>query len=205
MTAQAGPVNEISMTFDLNTTIPAGIPTWFIARPHRFTTNNHWRYGAILADNRDRPSHLALVRAFPQARYVQLTVRGPYPHNFFALLRDGLEVTLGRFPGLNIGRSMPCPGHDGNQCNYRFDYERLQKAVERDTPVLEIECQETFEKVPGLLFGLHWRADELVIARLNEVKTRVVKESNRNARRAPARDPGASRTIPTAVYDSFQR
>ncbi len=43
---------------------------------------------------------------------------------------------------------------------------------------MEIECQETFEKVsvPGLLFGLHWRADELVIARLNEVEARVVKE-----------------------------
>jgi len=34
----------LSMTFKLNT-LPAGIPTWFIARAHRFSTNTHWRYG----------------------------------------------------------------------------------------------------------------------------------------------------------------
>ena len=38
---------EISMKFSLNT-LPAGIPTWFIARSHRFTTGTHWRTGAGL-------------------------------------------------------------------------------------------------------------------------------------------------------------
>ena len=42
-------------------------------------------------------------------------MRGPNPHNFFTLLRDGLELTLRRFPGLNIDRRVPCPGHDGGE------------------------------------------------------------------------------------------
>lgn len=38
---------EIKVLYQLNT-MPPGIPTWFIARSHRFTTNTHWRTGAVL-------------------------------------------------------------------------------------------------------------------------------------------------------------
>jgi len=44
---------EISMKFSLNS-IPAGIPTWFIARSHRFTTHTHWRAGALFGLQRTR-------------------------------------------------------------------------------------------------------------------------------------------------------
>ena len=156
-------LKEVSMRFDLKTTLPAGVPTWFIARQHRFTTHTHWLYGALLADGEER-RHLALVRAFPHDRYLQLTVRGPYPHNFFALLRDGLELTLARFAGLRIDRSIPCPGHDGAACDYTFDLRRVEGALERER--ITIECQESFEQVsvPRLLFGLHWTADSFAVS-----------------------------------------
>jgi small GTP-binding protein len=68
----AQPHNEISMKFSLDKTMPAGIPTWFIARQHRFTTYNHWRYGALFADEKKR--HWGLVQAFPHDRYLRLIV-----------------------------------------------------------------------------------------------------------------------------------
>lgn len=148
------PCREISMKFELNT-IPAGIPTWFIARSHRFTTHTHWRTGALFAD-RPKSNHLALARAFPHQRYIELTVRGPTPNNFFVLLKDGLELTLRRFPGLDIDRMIPCPGHNGKRCRHEFKYEQLVKRLEMRPPKYTLECPESTQDVDvrTLLFGL---------------------------------------------------
>ena len=168
------PCREISMRFKLNT-IPAGIPTWFIARSHRFTTHTHWRTGALFTDSPER-KHLALAQALTHERYLQLTVRGPTPHNFFALLKDGIEVTLARFPGLDIDRMIPCPGHNGEPCSYEFNYAHLQEAIERDPPIEHIQCPLSFElvSVPGLLFGLHWRLQDAVLERIDDLETTFV-------------------------------
>ncbi|MCP4668964.1 MAG: GTPase [Deltaproteobacteria bacterium] len=151
---RAGPCKEISMKFALNT-MQAGIPTWFIARSHRFTTHTHWRTGALFADSPEK-THLALVEAFPHERYLQLTVRGPRPQNFFALLRDGLDLTLNRFPGLKVERLIPCPGHEGESCSHEFKYGQLLNRLERKPPGFRIECPESSDyiDVPLLLFGL---------------------------------------------------
>ena len=165
------PCREISMRFKLNT-IPAGIPTWFIARSHRFTTHTHWRTGALFADHREEPRHLALARALAHERYLQLTVRGPCPHNFFALLKDGIEVTLARFPGLKIERTIPCPDHNGQPYEHEFNYDHLLKAIERDPPVRHLQCPVSYElvSVPRLLFGLHWRTQDAVLLRLDRME-----------------------------------
>ncbi|NQT18045.1 MAG: GTPase, partial [Planctomycetes bacterium] len=167
---QTEPCREISMRFRLNT-IPAGIPTWFIARTHRFTTHTHWRSGAVFADGREE-KHLALAKALKHDRYVELCVRGPSPHNFFALLKDGMELTLSRFPGLKIDRMIPCPGHDGGPCDHEFRYADLERAIERNPPKLEIECPVSFEpvSVPGLLFGLHWRVQDEVLKEIHRLE-----------------------------------
>ena len=158
---------EVSMRYYLNT-IPAGVPTWFIARSHRFTTHTHWRLGALFAYEVDR-KHLALVRAFPHERRIDLIVRGPSPQNFFSLLSDGLEVTLRRFDGLEIQRKVPCPGHNGQTCTHEFDYEDLRKRM-KTKPF--IECTRTMEDVPviRLLFGLHWSANAEVIKLLTDME-----------------------------------
>ena len=54
---------EIRMKFDPQSTRPAGIPGWFIARSHRFTTHKHWKYGALFQDNRTQARHLALLES----------------------------------------------------------------------------------------------------------------------------------------------
>ena len=160
---------EISLKFELNATMPPGIPTWFIARSHRFTTGNHWRYGALLEDGRE-PKHVALVRAFLNDRYLQLSVRGPYPQQMFYILRDGLEYTLARYPGLHIGRKVPCPGHEGQSCTHEFELEHLTMRLDRKR--LEIECPKSLEmvSVPKLLFGLHLETTQTeVISRIDSV------------------------------------
>ncbi len=74
--AEIPSIQEIRVRYQLNT-MPPGIPTWFIARSHRFTTSTHWRTGALLA----HPDgvHKALLRAQPRRNTVELTVRGPNP------------------------------------------------------------------------------------------------------------------------------
>jgi hypothetical protein len=143
--------HEIAIRYRLNS-LPPGIPTWFIARAHRFSTHQHWRNGALFHCDSDGPS-LALVQAFPHERYLQLSVRGAHPHNFFALLKDGLELTLDRYPGLNKQRKIPCPGHNGRPCPHEFDYEQLLKRLDIKP---SIECPEALVDVDvrTLLFGL---------------------------------------------------
>ena len=96
---------EIKVLYRLNT-MPPGIPTWFIARSHRFSKKLHWRTGALLGHGDGQ--HLALVRADTHRNIVELAVRGPTPAAFFSVLDDGLNLTLERFPGLQITRQVPC-------------------------------------------------------------------------------------------------
>jgi internalin A len=170
--AQAEGGGEITLRYVFRTSVPAGLPTWFIARSHRFTTRTHWRHGALFADG-SGGRHLGLIRAYPNERYIELSVRGPAPHNFFTLLRDGLELTLRRFPGLQIERRIPCPGHEGAPCEHEFRLQDLERAIERQPPITEIQCPVTFEPVSilGLLFGLHPITRDAVLRRLDELET----------------------------------
>ena len=146
---------QIKVVYQTNT-MPPGIPTWFIARSHRFTTNTHWRTGALLL----HPDgvHRAVVRAYPRRNTVDLTVRGPAPAAFFSILDDGFNRTLDRYPGLEIKRLVPCPCEStGNHdCTELFDYADLRKRLLRDPPRHEIECHKSGEllNVPQLLLGL---------------------------------------------------
>lgn len=147
--------HEIRVLYQLNTT-PPGIPTWFIARSHRFTTNTHWRTGALLA----HPDglHRALVKSNPHRHQVELTVRGPSPAAFFAVLDDGLTLTLDRYPGLSIKRLVPCPcrNSEGGTCEELYDYDDLVRRLNRTPPRQEIECRKSQEyvNVPLMLLGL---------------------------------------------------
>jgi len=168
---------RIGMRFVLDGTMPAGIPTWFIARTHRFTTDTHYRQGALFADGPDQ-RHLGLVQAFPHGGVVTLEVRGPAPQNFFTLLKDGLELTLARFPGMRITRLVPCPGHDGEPCAHEFKYEQLQKRLEREPPLVTIECPEAAADVDvrRMLFGLSPATRDDVLHELDELRAREQNE-----------------------------
>ena len=171
---------EISMTLDLGQKKPAGIPTWFIARSHRFTQGLHWLHGALFGDKRENPRHLALVLAPAGQEHVSITVRGPNPHAFFVLLRDGLELTLARFPGLKdqIIRSVPCPDPEHLGCKSRFRFEDLERRLALEKPRKEIECPECLAcvSVTELLFGISQTTENEVLDRLNEVEEKLIEK-----------------------------
>jgi len=118
-------------------------------------------------------------------RIAELKVRGPHPHDLFALLRDGFELTLGRFPGLRVRRLVPCPGHSGVACTHHFDYANLLNAVEQQPPVPEIQCPVAFKNisVSGLLFGIHWDTRDIVIGKIEEAQATLRGEIQQSAAR----------------------
>lgn len=161
----AGAEHEIRVVYQLNTT-PPGIPTWFIARSHRFSTGVHWRTGALLAHPDGH--HRALIRTDIHRNTIDLTVRGKAPARLFAVLDDGLNFTLARYPGLSIRRMVPCPCGDGSgrPCDELYDFDDLERRLARTPPRHTIECRKSGADVhvPLLLLGLapsdrdEWRA-----------------------------------------------
>jgi internalin A len=119
---------EIRIQYRLSV-MPPGIPTWFIARSHRFATEAHWRTGALLQHHDGH--HLALVSANREQKTVDLTVRGPMPASFFGMLDDGLNITFDRYPGLRITRLIPCPCLNaiGHTCGEYFEYHKLLRRI----------------------------------------------------------------------------
>lgn len=158
---------EIRLRYRLNT-LPPGVPTWFIAREHRFTTGTHWRSGALLRYRGD-PRVYSLIRAERKENTIELAVRGPVPQLFFSVLQDGLESTLRRYQGLEISRLVPCTcafgdgTQPGEPCLHLYQYDPLLRRLERG--VSEVECELSFSKVnvAELLFGIApSTADQLV-------------------------------------------
>lgn len=138
--------------------LPPGIPGWFLARSHRFATPMRWRTGALL---RHPDGHLALLRADPVSATIDLEVRGPLPALFLAILDDGLNLTLDRYPGLGITRQIPCAGHDSAPCRKVFDYAKLRSR--QDSGHHHAYCDEADEDVDldTLLLGITQTMREL--------------------------------------------
>jgi internalin A len=148
---------EVRLRFQLKAMHP-GIPTWLIARCHRFTQNLNWLRGAVFGDHRKSPQHLALVQAYDDKRVVDFAVRGPFPPTLMTLLVDGfLDTVQRRYPGLEMERLVPCPGPGScKECKHYFKQVNLENRLTGKPPKLKIECEEcgTEHEIAQLLFGL---------------------------------------------------
>ncbi|MEV4316450.1 COR domain-containing protein [Actinocrispum sp. NPDC049592] len=166
------PGQQIRVIYRLNT-MPPGIPTWFIARSHRFSTNTHWRTGAVL----EHQGRKALVRADAHRKTVELTVKGTQPAAFFNLLDEGLNRTLERYPGLRIERQVPCSCTP--DCTHRYDYEDLNRRINRTPPKYTIECPKSYADVDvrSLLFGLVPSQPDQIVRMLEEVGDRLAQQA----------------------------
>ena len=165
---------EVSIRYKMNT-IPPGIPTWFIAREHRFTTGLHWRSGALLRYTTD-PRVVGLIIADRHNRTVDLIVRGPTPQMFFSLLQDGFESTLHRYHGLEVERLVPCICNGSHQsCAHQYDYDDLARRLEASPPRLDVECPKSLRQVSvnELLFGLPSSTGDQILARLESIDQSV--------------------------------
>ncbi|MEA2042283.1 MAG: COR domain-containing protein [Bacteroidota bacterium] len=158
---------EVSLLYDEMNAMPAGIPTRFIARTHRFTTFTHWRHGALLKYNQhvpideqtpspDNAENLALIITKPETKQIILKIRGNAPEYFSAILRDTLEYTFRPFKGLKKTLKVPCPGHNNTPCPHNFNIKHLEKRLNNIPPISTIECPEGMENVniQEMLFGI---------------------------------------------------
>ncbi|MGB1254118.1 MAG: COR domain-containing protein, partial [Candidatus Promineifilaceae bacterium] len=137
---------EITLRFKLSSMQP-GIPTWFIARCHRFTLGRdgrdgvHWINGVLFEDESGR--HRALVIANDHDRVVEMRVRGPFPQGFLSLLRDGFRDTLSRYEGLEVTRLVPCPGYDEldeQPCSNLFELDKLEQWLTKRPERTHFNC-----------------------------------------------------------------
>ena len=174
---RADGAREIRLDYEL-ATMPPGIPTWFIAREHRFTTRTHWRSGALLQAAED-PRVLGLIKADRQNKRVELAVRGPVPSYFFSILRDGFESTLKRYQGLGVMRLVPCTCRygDGTQpgmpCEHKFQYEALQRRAEARKRTIECELSMADVSVSDLLFAIGPVSTDEILSRVSRLDRRL--------------------------------
>jgi hypothetical protein len=86
--------------------------------------------------------HTALLTMDQHTATVELAVRGPYPQEFFAVLKDGFQQTLDRYPGLGVDYLVPCPDQDmdGTPCPHEFRLELLKARISLEPPKETIEC-----------------------------------------------------------------
>jgi internalin A len=157
---------QIRLRYELPV-LPPGIPGWLLARAHRFATPLRWRNGALL--RHPDGLHIGLVQTDPDRHTIDLAVRGPLPAAFFAVLDDGLNLTLDRYPGLAISRQVPCCGHGGAPCPKLFNYTKLVGRLTRGHR--DAYCDEAEESVDiaEMLLGISPTVRDLTGADLNRL------------------------------------
>jgi len=154
--------SELRLRYKLRDLHP-GIPSWFIARCHRFTQYKQWLRGVLLGEPRLQPTSLALVRASEATRTVDFAVRGLLPPRFMGILIDSFEDTVTKlYPGLVLERWVPCPTMNGAEvpCAGQVKLENLERLLEsfragnRSTSLWE--CTECLKEhsLEELLVGL---------------------------------------------------
>jgi internalin A len=161
--ARAEPgTREISITYKLASR-QAGIPTWFIAREHRYTTRRHWRHGALLRD-RDpgNPAWTLLTDDGREQPTVTLRVAGAYPVRFLSVLIEAFDnIIEARYPGLVEARLVPCACQDenGGTCPHAFTLEELMVEATASEPDADhkVRCPKSRRKLDAALMldGLH--------------------------------------------------
>jgi len=155
--ARAGPgVRELAVTYQLASR-QAGIPTWFIAREHRFTTGLHWRHGALLHD-RDpaTPTWALLADDGREQPAVTLRVVGAYPVRFLSVLTEAFNAIIqARYPGLVEERLVPCAcqAEAGGSCPHAFTLDELIAEATADEPDADhkIRCPKSRRKIGAAL------------------------------------------------------
>ena len=106
--------------------LPPGIPTWGIARAHRFSTHTPWRDAACFVDK--ETNSYAQILASDATKQVRLRVVSDYPPFFFGRIEAILRDTFKRYPGAVPEWRIPCPCRPG--CPHSYAYESVRKRWE---------------------------------------------------------------------------
>ncbi|MFD0631943.1 COR domain-containing protein [Catenulispora yoronensis] len=173
---------EISIIYRLASR-QAGIPTWFIAREHRYTTGMHWRSGALLHDRDPHSPAWALITDDGREQpTVTIRVSGAFPVRFLSVLTEAFDnIVEDRYPGLVEQRLIPCacPGVDGAGCSHAFGLdELLAEATDLDPDAdHKVRCPKTRKKIEAALMLDGLRGTGL-IAELETIERHMAAQFN---------------------------
>ena len=167
--------------------LPPGIPTWGIARAHRFSKCTPWRDAAAFADG-DTKSE-ALILSSDTAKEVRLRVASDYPPFFFGQLQAILLDTFKRYPGAEPERRLPCPCKPG--CPISYPYEIVVKRRQHSWPYVSCEKSGDDVAVETLLSGARRPDTAEGIHALQSDMRRIATEQLR------ARREGMEKTCPS--------
>ena len=155
---------EVRITFRLERRL-AGIPSWFIAREHRYTTGTAWARGVLLRHHDGATDAWALLTDDGQPRpTIRLAVRGIDPHAFRSILIEGFtSILTERYPGTTLTKTLPCPHELGCTHEFGYDFANRQSHAGRD-----VQCQVSGEMINPrtLLYGLTVPSEQAALARL---------------------------------------
>lgn len=191
MWAQVGEeldIRELGIAYRLKSR-QAGVPTWFIAREHRYTTGVHWAHGALFHD-RDptHPSWAMLVDDGRDQPTVELRVRGRFPVRFLSVLAEAFEQILEqRYPGLLEQRLVPCicTPRTSRVCRHLFSLDQLiYEATDRDPGADgKVRCPKSGKRLDAraMLDGLRGSALEAAIDSMRQDVDTVLKMVDRQA------------------------
>jgi hypothetical protein len=99
--------------------LPPGIPTWGIARAHRFSQRKPWRDAAVFQDP-DSKSQAVILASEPK-KEIRLSVVADYPPFFFGVMQNILWDTFRRYPGAQPERRLPCSCQPTCPWTYRYE------------------------------------------------------------------------------------
>jgi Leucine-rich repeat (LRR) protein len=172
---------ELRLTYKLASS-QAGIPSWFIAREHRYTTHTAWARGVLLRHhNAPTDAWGLLVDDGAAQPTLRLTVRGTAPYAFYSLLDEAFTgIVRERYPGLALTRLVPCPcAAPDSTCPTEFDHTNVVSALSSGNL---IQCQASFTMVDPaqLVIGLRSRpAGALALRRIEDKVDRLTRGAAR--------------------------
>jgi internalin A len=154
-------VREIGFDFTLHSR-QAGIPSWFIARQHYYTTGLHWAHGVLLHDrNPDHPAYALVLDDEAERPTISIRVRGRYPARLLSVLTEAFEsIVESRYPGLVRAKSVPCVCQDVaiGLCGHSFSLRELELELEDPDPDADhkVRCPVSGRKIEArsMLDGL---------------------------------------------------
>lgn len=175
-------IREIAIIYKLASR-QAGIPGWFIAREHRYTTGIHWRHGVLLHDrDPDTPAWALLADDGREQPTITLQVIGAYPVRFLSVLTEAFDnIVEDRYPGLIEQRLIPCAcqAHDGGRCTHAFTLEELIAEATAAEPDADhkVRCPKSRRKIDAaiMLDGLRGTG---VVAELDALGRRIAAQTS---------------------------
>jgi internalin A len=179
-------VREVGFDFALRSR-QAGIPTWFIARMHRYTVGLHWAHGVLLYDrNPDYPACALVVDDGGERPTISFRVRGRYPARMLSVLTEAFEnIVEARYPNLIKTKSVPCVCQDAASglCGHTFTLQELLVELQDPDPNADqkVRCPISRRKIEArsMLDGLRGSGISRQLDQLVDAQTATLEHVDR--------------------------